>query len=275
MIPPACHWQTGVANAHQRLRDRAPLVHCLTNQVTMNFVANTLLAAGASPAMTDHPDEAGELAGAADALLINLGTPGEASLTAMHRAALAAHAAGTPWVLDPVGAAALPLRRDVALTLRAQRPAVIRGNASEILALEDGETRGRGVDTRHRSEAGLAAAASLLDHADGIAISGEVDHLATTDDSGQPQRLRIAGGSAWQPRVTGTGCALGALIAAYLAVAESVMEAMLAAHLHVAAAAEQAERTAAGPGSFAVAWLDALDQVAPGSFTEERVTRLC
>ena len=271
----AREWQQRLLATRERLRERAPLVHCLTNQVTVNFIANALLAAGASPAMSDHPEEAGSLAAAADAVLINLGTPNAESLEAMRRASQAANEARRPWVLDPVGAAALPLRRDVSLELMSSRPAVMRGNASEIMALAEAGARGHGVDTRHESQDALAAANDLLAHAEGIAISGRVDRLlgrSTTDT--YPITISLAGGSAWQPRVTGTGCALGALIAAYLAVADTPLDAMVAAHAHAAAAAEQAERTAHGPGSFAVAWLDALDSVDLAGFLSDRLLRL-
>ncbi|KAA0018887.1 hydroxyethylthiazole kinase [Salinicola corii] len=265
-------WRQRLLATHGRLRQRAPLVHCLTNQVTVNFVANVLLAAGASPAMTDHPDEVEGLAATADALLINLGTPSADSVAAMQRASQAANRSGTPWVLDPVGAAALPLRRDVSLELMTSRPAVIRGNASEIMSLTEAGAHGRGVDTQHESQDALTAAADLLAQAEGIAISGRVDRLLgrSTTDTG-PLTISLAGGSAWQPRATGTGCALGALIAAYLAVADTPLDAMICAHAHAAAAAERAELTAHGPGSFAVIWLDALDSVDLTDFLSDRL----
>jgi hydroxyethylthiazole kinase len=266
-------WPARLLATRERLRKRAPLVHCLTNQVTVNFVANALLAAGASPAMTDHPEEAAGLSSAADAVLINLGTPNAASLEAMRRASQAASAADKPWVLDPVGAAALPLRRTVSLELMTHRPTVIRGNASEVMALAEAGTRGRGVDTQHETQDALTAAAGLLTEAEGVAISGQIDRLLGRSDAGTaPETIHLDGGSAWQPRVTGTGCALGALIAAYLAVADTPLDAMVIAHAHAAAAAEQAERAARGPGSFAMAWLDALDNVDLATFLSDRLT---
>ncbi|WP_110643241.1 hydroxyethylthiazole kinase [Salinicola sp. CPA57] len=266
-------WQNRLLATHGRLRQRAPLVHCLTNQVTVNFVANVLLAAGASPAMTDHPDEVEDLAAAADALLINLGTPSADSVAAMQRASQSASRSGTPWVLDPVGAAALPLRRELSLTLMAHRPAVIRGNASEVMALAENGTRGRGVDTQHDSGDALAAAHQLLAQSDGVAISGRTDRLlGRSTATADAVTVGVHGGSAWQPRVTGTGCTLGALIAAYLAVADTPLDAMICAHAHAAAAAERAELAARGPGSFAVTWLDALDNVDLTDFLADRLT---
>lgn len=266
-------WQRRLHALRERVREQAPLVHCLTNQVTMNFVANVLLAAGASPAMTDHPEEAGDLAAVADGVLINLGTPSATSLEAMRRACLAASQADRPWVLDPVGAAALPLRREVSLELMGKHPAMVRGNASEILSLVDVDARGHGVDTQHDSSDAADVASRLLDRTSGVAISGRVDHLVghRAEDT-KPILVSLAGGSAWQPRVTGTGCVLGALIAAYLAVADSTLDAMIAAHAHAAAAAERAEQESKGPGSFAVAWLDALHDIETRGFLASRVT---
>ncbi|RKR03556.1 hydroxyethylthiazole kinase [Kushneria sinocarnis] len=263
-----------LATAHQRLNARNPLVHCLTNPVTAHFVANTLLAIGASPVMADHPDEAGEVARQADALLINLGTPSDSRLAAMQRATRAAREAERPWVLDPIGAGGLPRRRELALELMQHHPGVIRGNASEILGLAQQHSGGRGVDSAHTPREAHQAAHELLSRAGGVAISGASDQLfGMAEQAGQPRPLcmTIEGGSQWLPRVAGTGCALGAMVAAYAAVCTDLPTAMLAAHLHAAAAAERAEARAHGPGSFATAWLDALASVEPARLMERRV----
>ncbi|OHV08822.1 hydroxyethylthiazole kinase [Kushneria phosphatilytica] len=266
--------QDTIETAHQRLGVANPLVHCLTNPVTINFVANTLLAIGASPVMADHPDEAGDLARQADAVLINLGTPSDSRLEAMRRATKAAREAERPWVLDPIGAGGLPRRRELALSLMQQHPSVIRGNASEILGLAQQHGSGHGVDSAHTPREAHQAAQELLSWAGGVAISGASDQLfGVAEQNGRPRPLcmTLEGGSHWQPRVTGTGCALGAMIAAYTAVCTDVPTAMLAAHLHAAAAAERAEELANGPGSFAAAWLDALTSVEPVRLLEKRV----
>lgn len=181
-----------LAEALDELRARTPLVQCLTNTVVTGWTANLLLAVGAAPAMVDNPAEAGLFAAVADGVLINLGTPYGETVAAMRTAAAAARAAGTPWVLDPVAAGGLPWRTKVALALVDDSPTVIRGNASEILALVGG-AGGRGVETTDAPEAVIRPARELAS-ANGmvIAISGPVDHL--TDGE---RVVRIANGHPW------------------------------------------------------------------------------
>ncbi|MEU5844236.1 hydroxyethylthiazole kinase [Rhodococcus sp. NPDC047139] len=240
------------------LRSRVPLVHSLTNIVSANFLTNVLLAAGASNAHIDNAHEAADFARVAGGVLVNLGTPSDETATAFTLAAEAAHEAGTPWVLDPVGVGGLAWRTSLAADLLKFRPTAIRGNASEIIALAGlgGDTRG--VDSADEAAAAVPAAVALLDHAEAVSASGPVDHLIGRDRDGTIVGLRIAGGSAMLPRVTSTGCSLGGLVAAYLAVAETPLTGLAAAHAHVAAASEIAEENSTGPGSFAVAYLDAL-----------------
>ena len=240
------------------LRAQTPLVHSLTNIVSANFLTNVLLAAGASNAHIDNAHEAGDFARIAGGVLVNLGTPFDETSVAFALAAEAAHDAGTPWVLDPVGVGGLAWRTSLAADLLKFRPTAIRGNASEIIALAGlgGDTRG--VDSADEAAAAVPAALALLDRADAVSASGPVDYLVGRDRDGGIVGLRIAGGSAMLPRVTSTGCSLGGLVAAYLAVAETPLVGLAAAHAHVAVASEIAEENSTGPGSFAVAYLDAL-----------------
>src|SRR5690606_10687265 len=128
------------------LRTKHPLVQCITNYVSMDLAANLLNAAGASPAMVHHPKEAGEFAGLADAVVANIGTPSPDWADGMISATTVAAARGIPWVLDPVAVGATGYRRELAGRLLANRPAVIRGNAGEILALAGVADASRGVD---------------------------------------------------------------------------------------------------------------------------------
>jgi hydroxyethylthiazole kinase len=253
-----------VVAAHQALRQRRPLVQCLTNTVSANFVANVLLSAGASPAMVDNPEEAALFAGVADAVLINLGTPTSAQVTSMKLAAEAADKAGRPWVLDPIAAGGLPWRGGVAAELLQYHPSVVRGNASEVIGLAGLGGGARGVDSSADPSDAVPAAIDLLAHAIAVSASGAIDHVVGRVETNGETRLaliKIAGGSALQPRVTATGCALGALVAAYTAVAPDPLTGLVAAHVHFAVAAELAESIAARPGSFATAFVDALDAV--------------
>lgn len=241
--------------AREALREKQPLVHCLTNTVVQAFTANALLAAGAAPAMVDAPEEAGDFAAVASAVLVNVGTVNARTAEAMRLAARSAGDAGAPWVLDPVAVGGLAFRTGLAADLVQLRPAVVRGNASEVLALAGTGAGGRGVDSTAGPEEAAAAAAELALRTGGIvAVSGPVD-LVTDGRS----TVRVGGGSALLTRTTGAGCALGALVAAYLAVTDDPLTGAVAAHAYVALAAEVAADVADGPGTFAPAWLDALD----------------
>ncbi|GHD11097.1 hydroxyethylthiazole kinase [Zhihengliuella salsuginis] len=265
------------------VRETSPLIQCATNQVVANFTANVLLASGPAPAMVDVPGEAGEFAAIASATLINLGTPHEAQRVGMLEAVAAAAAHGTPWVLDPVAAGPLTLRTRFAHELLTHSPAVVRGNASEILALAGTGSGGRGVDATDDVDASVPGAVRLALTANGhdgaaparvVAVSGATDLITDGRDA-----IRVGGGSELLTRVTGGGCALGAIIAAFVAAgrASSVsdLEAAAIAHAFYSEAAERAAERAAGPGSFQAAFLDALAAVTPddvGAFVGARVS---
>ncbi|MDD7916078.1 hydroxyethylthiazole kinase [Actinomycetospora callitridis] len=240
------------------VHDETPLVHCVTNLVATNLSANALLALGASPAMVEDQAEAAELAAVAGALVVNTGTMTPERADGMRAAASAARDAGTPWLLDPVGVGPLTMRTDVARGLLELRPAVVRGNASEILALAGREGRGRGVDATVAVDDAADAADELARRCEGVvAVSGPVDRI--TDGT---TVLHVHGGHPLMGRVTAMGCALGAITAAFLAAARSTgddpVAATVAAHAVVGACGAAAGVAARGPGSFVPAWLDAL-----------------
>lgn len=247
------------------LRAEPPLVHCITNSVVTGFTANVLLALGAAPAMVDITGEAGMFAAISSGLLVNLGTPTPEQRSASLEAVGGARTAGTPWVLDPVAVGALPVRTALAQDLLALRPTVIRGNASEILALAGQSQGGRGVDALDGTEAAADAARDLARVTGGaVAVSGPVDLLVDAD-----REVRIANGDVLLTRVTGGGCALGAVMAAFLGAArrtgDSPLVAAAAATLVYTLAAEDAAARSGGPGSFAVALLDDLAAIRPES----------
>jgi len=236
------------------LRHRIPLVHCLTNIVVSGFTANVLLAIGASPAMVIAEEEAAEFAAIASAVLINVGTITNDQSRSIGKAVIAANGAGKPWVLDPVAVGFLSLRTQVATELLSHRPTVIRGNASEIIALAGGEAGGRGVDSTASSNAAVDAAKALAKKVGTVvAVSGEIDYI--TDGS---EVIEVPGGHVIMTRVTGTGCSLGAVIAAFLGAGIPPLRAATAASAIYAHAGERAFAQSRGPGSFAVAFLDEL-----------------
>lgn len=236
------------------VRERGPLVHCLTNIVVANVTANVLLAVGASPAMVENDAEAAEFAAVADAVLINLGTLSAERARAMRMAAAAARAHDRPWVLDPVAVGAMTFRTELATDLLSHRPAVVRGNSSEVLSLAGAAGAGRGVDSTVGSEAALVTARELARRTGGVvAVSGAVDYV--TDGWAT---LEVHTGHPLMTQVTGVGCALGALVAACCAVEPSALVAAAAATTILTVAAEQAAAVSHGPGSFAVGLIDAL-----------------
>lgn len=245
------------------LREAPPLTHCITNAVVTGFTANVLLALGAAPAMVDIVGEAEMFAGVASGVLINLGTPTPEQREAMIEAVDGASATGTPWVLDPVAIGALPIRTALAGRLVEKRPTAIRGNASEILALAGRSSGGRGVDATDSTDAAVDAARDLARRTGGVvAVSGPVDVITDGD-----RVLRVANGDELLTRVTGGGCALGAVMAAFLGAAagseHDPLTAVAAATLVYTIAAEHAAAISHGPGSFAVALLDALAAIGP------------
>ncbi len=249
------------------VRAQAPLVQCITNGVVAGFTANVLLALGASAAMVDVPGEAGPFARVASGLLINVGTPHAEQRQAMSEAVAAAAEAGTPWVLDPVAVGSLPVRTPLALTLGERGAAVIRGNASEIIAMAGSGEGGRGVDASDDVERAIAPARALAERTGAVvAVSGPID--AVTDGA---EVARVGNGHALLTKVTGGGCALGAVMAAFAGTGADPLAAAVAATTVYTVAAELAAERAPGPGSFAVAFVDALAAVDAADLRERAV----
>ncbi len=246
-----------------RVRASAPLVHNITNFVVMNSSANALLAVGASPVMAHSLDEVEEMAGIAGAVVLNIGTVEPAWLEAMVVAGQAANRRGIPVVLDPVGAGATRMRTAAVERIMAEcRVAILRGNASEVFSLAGEGGRPRGVDSALSLTAEVVAAAKALAVARGciVAISGERDLVTDGADV-----YRIANGQPLMTRVTGMGCGLSALTGAFCAVAGHDLLAATAAAFGVyGLCGDLAIRVSDRPGSFAVAFLDALYAVGPG-----------
>lgn len=243
-----------VAHTSHIFRSRSPLVHCMTNDVVQAFTSNVLLAIGASPAMVIDADEAAQFAAMADALLINVGTLTKERALAMRLAAESASANNKPWTLDPVAVGALALRTEFCHQLLAMKPAAIRGNASEIMALAGMSQGGRGVDTTDTAAAALPAAQALARQISTVvAVTGEVDYV--TDGR---RTLMVTGGSSLMTRVVGTGCALSAAVAASCALPGDRLDNVAAACGIMKQAGSLATESSAGPGSFVAAFLDAL-----------------
>jgi hydroxyethylthiazole kinase len=240
-----------------RIRSTGPLVHNITNLVVMNPSANILLALGASPVMAHSRREVAEMAAMAGALVLNIGTLSEKWIEAMLLAAGAANQRHIPVILDPVGAGATAYRtRTAQRLLREASISVVRGNASEVLSLADDGVKTKGVDSSLNLSDEMMETAGALARQHGciVAISGEQDLIA--DGS---RVLRVANGVPLMTRVTGLGCGLSATVGAFCAVArEDLLAATAAAFGFYGLCGELAFDVSDRPGSFYVAFLDAL-----------------
>jgi hydroxyethylthiazole kinase len=236
------------------LRAARPLVHNIINYVAMNVAANVLLALGASPAMVHAREEVEDFVAISNALAINIGTLSAPWVVSMKLAAAKAAELGKPWVLDPVGCGATRYRTTVSADLAAMAPAVIRGNASEIMSLAGASgAGGRGVDSTAGSDAALEAARALANNTGAIvAVTGEIDYV--TDGAAI---FSVEGGHALMPLSTALGCALTACVAAFAAV-RPPFEATVAALAVYAAAGGEAAGRCRGPGHLPAELCDAL-----------------
>jgi hydroxyethylthiazole kinase len=246
----------------QAIRREAPLVQNITNFVSMDVVANGLLALGASPAMVHAREEVVDFAKLASALVVNIGTLTPPWVESMVKAAESMKAKGKPWVLDPVGVGATPYRTRTASQLAVLKPSVIRANASEVLALA-GDALGptKGVDSTHGSDEAIETA----DHLAGqlgtiVAVTGAVDYV--TDGK---RSLRVGNGHPMMTQVTALGCTASSVVGAFLVVEEDALAAAAEALSVFGLAAERAVKAAEGPGSLRWRLLDqlsALDEAA-------------
>jgi hydroxyethylthiazole kinase len=236
------------------LRERAPLVHCLGNSVGRPLMANALLALGASPAMVSAASEVGRFVYEADALVVNLGSLTEDGAGIIRHAAGIASKEEKPWLLDPTAIGSLPLRTGLAHELLALHPGVVKGNASEILSLAGEDGQGRCADATQPPERALEAATRLAGR-EGliVVITGATDYVTNGRDC-----LRVEGGHPLMSRVTGTGCALGAVIGGFLGTGLEPWRAAAAGVNAFALAGARAGAAARGPGSFVSGLLDQL-----------------
>ncbi|NDV16509.1 hydroxyethylthiazole kinase [Muricauda sp. TY007] len=239
----------------QSVKSKSPLVHNITNYVVMNNTANALLAAGASPIMAHAKSEVRDMVALANATVINIGTLDEYWGETILLAAETAHALGKPWVLDPVGAGATPFRDKTLQQLLAFKPTVVKGNASEIMALaQTSQEPTKGVDSTATSDEAVAAAHTICStYGTMVCISGAKDII--TDGT---QAVQIENGHPLMAKVTGTGCTASALIGAFIGVTENKTEAVTAAMVLMGIAGELAEKRSNGPGTLQLHLIDTL-----------------
>lgn len=244
-----------INETRNKVKENAPLIHCITNPISITQSANAVLAIGGRPMMAEHPMEVGEITPTADALLLNLGNLTDVRMKSMMIAAKAARKKGIPTVIDAVGVACSTHRREYAGKLiAAAKPMVIKGNYSEINALFDKDYRSAGVDADGMLglEAVTRSAAELAENYNAVVLaSGAVD--VVTDGR---VAVSIKNGSPQLAKITGTGCMLGALCAAYCSVTDGLNASLTACA--VLGISGQLAETQKGNGSFFAGLMDGL-----------------
>jgi hydroxyethylthiazole kinase len=252
-----------IADNLLRLREKKPLIHQITNYVTVNDCANMTLAIGASPVMADDIAEVEEMVSFASALVLNIGTLNARTIESMLAAGQKARLRGIPVIFDPVGVGATSLRTATAKRIIQEvRPSVIRGNMSEIKIIAGLDAQIKGVDSVASTDAGESVASSLARKLDCVvAITGKTDIIA------QGNRLyRIDNGHALLSQVTGTGCMATSLIGCFCGAADDWFAATAAGIVTMGLAGELAHASLQpgdGIGSFHIRLFDAVSVINP------------
>ncbi|WP_437918453.1 hydroxyethylthiazole kinase [Sphingobacterium sp. LRF_L2] len=237
------------------VRAATPLVHNITNFVVMNNTANALLAIGASPVMAHGQEEIKEVLSISQALVVNIGTLNRSWANAMITAAAYANEINCPWLLDPVGAGISAFRNSVLAELLSLHPAVIRGNASEIIALHNAsDSSTKGVDSTTTSDNAFEAGRALQQmYGSVVCISGAKDYII-----GKRGWTEVDNGSPLMTRVTGLGCSASAIVGAFLGLRQDHYQEAVAGISLFSLAGELAAAKASGPGSLQLKLYDTL-----------------
>jgi hydroxyethylthiazole kinase len=248
------------ADLLSKVRNGRPLVHHITNKVTMNDCANITLCIGATPVMAEAPEEIEEMVAMADALVLNIGTLSWQQVASMREAGQKANECNIPIVLDPVGAGATQMRTDAALMLLDRLDiAVLKGNAGEIGVLAGAGGKVRGVDSVGGGGDAVSIARTYAKNAGMIVvISGATDIV--TDGT---RVMLIDNGHEMMGRLSGTGCMAASIAGAFAAVSSDHVVSSAAALAAFGIAGEIAAVRAAGPYSFRTALFDELSALLP------------
>lgn len=264
----------------RKLEENNPLVHTITNAVSINLCANVLLAIGARPVMAEAVEETAQISSGSDALVLNLGQLSQSKKSAMLEAGKAMNAHGGIIVLDPCGCGGSDFRRQFALeVIETLHPAVIRANHSELMALLHTDYVNVGVDAKEETSEDVYASSPLASNAGQSDLVSELEALARKTSavivcSGKTDyvtdgetTIKIENGTPMLSKVTGTGCALTTIVAAMGSVArDQLLEACAWAVMSMSICGELAKsrlQPGQGSGSFAVGLLDALSTLEP------------
>lgn len=242
--------------SYQHIKQQAPIIHNITNYVSAPIVANILLAIGASPVMAHELQEMSAITTLANALVLNIGTLDKETLAAMQLAQAQALKQQIPIILDPVGVGASDFRKHAALSLLSNGVDIIRGNASEIMALANADESARAVaiDALDSSQSAVVPAQQLARmHQCVVMISGPTDYVINATDV-----VAMSYGDSLFTRVTGMGCSLTAVIACFAAIIADYTQAAIEAALFYSLVGQQVAAIANGPASFQQRFVDSL-----------------
>lgn len=244
------------------IKNHSPLVHCITNYVTVNDVANALLAIGASPIMADDICEVKDIVSISSSLVINMGTLNSSTVESMLLAGKTANEKGIPVVFDPVGAGASAFRNETAKKIIENiKIAVLRGNLSEISSLAGLNVHTKGVDTANEDgKNNPIKVANIAAKKTGCvaAITGAVDTISNGEKT-----IQLHNGHSLLSRVTGTGCMTSGLIGAFAGSFDNKLYSTAAGVSCMAIAGEIAfEKCGSlGTGSYHIAIIDAISKI--------------
>ena len=252
-------------NLKEQNRLTKPLIHCITNPISIHDCANIVLASGARPIMAEHPLEVAEITSTAQVLALNLGNITDARMEAMPIALKTAVQKEIPVLLDLVGTACSTLRKNFAKELlEIHVPSVLKGNMSELLAMIEEESHAVGIDAGEKDsitdENRNRLTKLFQKKADEwntvFLITGKEDMIVSKDEC-----FFVQNGSPAMANITGTGCMLGMFCASYLASASNAFNAALTSTVEFGIAGELAAKKTTAPGSFQVQLLDSFYQL--------------
>ncbi|MEH7344963.1 hydroxyethylthiazole kinase [Bacillus sp. JJ1532] len=259
-----------IKNLFTIIKERNPLIHHITNNVTINDCANATLAIGGSPVMATSIEEVADMVSLANALVINFGTIDDLTYSAMIRAGQAANEKGIPVVFDPVGVGATPFRTKKAIDfLKKVHVSIVRGNATEVFALIGGKGVTRGVDAGEISISKEALAIETAKQLNTITvISGEIDVISNGEKT-----VSIENGDVWLTRITGTGCMTASLIGCFAGITDDLFSAAIAGMSVMSLAGERARnrlQDCDGIGTYRIKLMDEISLM-DGQIWEEGV----
>ena len=254
----------------ESIRQNKPLVHHITNYVTVNDCANITLCIGAFPVMSHAWEEVEEMVGLADALVLNIGTLDPYQAKSMLLAGHAANNLDIPVIVDPAGTGATRYRTDfMSLLITELQISVIKGNAGEIGVLAGADARVRGVDTGDVKGALPDIAQNFaLETGITIVISGATDIVSDGD-----QVIAVENGHPMMGRISGTGCMATSIIASFAAIQRDMVKASAVSLAAFGIAGERAAACTSGSGSFKTALFDQLSVLTPDELTRDAIIR--